>query len=136
MRRRRQALCLVVLMAGAMLVTTTSGVSSMAADRSTQVAVTDDEKGYLGVEQTTTDTANGTTNLSVTVTNQFPPGATVERMGVTVDGERRDGSQTDPLRNGQADTVTFESVSCDDEVGIVVTGDGFHVQLTRAVACP
>jgi len=128
MSRHRSILLVIALMTAISVVTSTSGVSAVGADRSIEVATADDEDAYLGFEQTA-QTTNETTNLSVTIRNQFPSGTTLGTVTVTVDGETKDLT---PLGSGEEGTVRFESVDCDGTVSVTASGDGVEVQLERA----
>lgn len=112
-------------------VTGAGGLSSVAAERGVQVSVADDEDAYLGFEQTARRT-NGTTNLTVTVTNQFPSGVELSTVDVSVaDRTANLGS----LDSGEAETITFEFVDCDSPITVEASGDGTAVHLDRIVTC-
>ncbi len=133
MHRQRVILFLIVTTALLALALGTSGVSSVAADRDVQVAVVDDTRAYVGFAQET-ETTNGTTNLTVTVTNRFPDGSTLTTAELTVDGESTvlvNGA----LEPGEPASGTVESVECGDPVTLLVSGDGVRIRLERAIDC-
>lgn len=135
MMYRRQILLLVILVAGAALVTSTSGVSSVSADRDVQGKIAEDPSAYLGFEQTPTNTADGTTDLEVTVTNQFSSGTDLTVVKVTVNSTTVDLAESDPLESGESATCTFTTVPCDDPIMINASGNGVRVSLDRSVTC-
>lgn len=134
MTRRRVAL-LLALVATVALATSTGAVSSMSAERPLQVEVADEGSAYIGFEQTASSTANGTTNLTVAVTNRFPPGTALTTVEVAVGGDARHLAADGPLDPGERVTVTFRSVACDDRIRIAAFGSGVSVRFERAVAC-
>lgn len=135
MIHRRQILLLIILVAGGALVTSTSGVSSVAADRGVQGEIAEDPSAYLGFEQTPQNTADGTTDLEVTVTNQFPSGTDLTVVTVTVNGTTVDLAESDPLESGESATHTFTTVPCDDPITIKASGNSVRVSLDRSVTC-
>lgn len=123
MIQRNEFLFLVVAMTVALALVGTSGVSSMAGDRSAAVSFVDDDEAALGIEQTT-ETENETT---IRITNQFAESIILET--VTVNGEE---ITDEPLVPG--DSVSIE-VNCNEEVEIVVAGSEVKVSLTRTIEC-
>jgi hypothetical protein len=119
----------IVLLAGALAVLGatlgTGGFSAVAADRSVDIQVVDDDRAYLGIEQNAT-TINDTTNLTVTVTNRF-----TERLGrvtVTLSGEDESIGSISP---GQSSEARFTNVSCAGTVRVEAAGDDAAVYLSR-----
>jgi len=129
---------LLVLALGALAVVgttvSTGGVSTAGADRGFGTAVVDDEHAYLGVDRTPNGTANGTTNLTVTVTNRF--GGDVTFGLVTVEAGLADADGTIAmLSGGGSGSVTLNGVPCDGRVTVHAVGVDVEVVLYRAVAC-
>jgi hypothetical protein len=123
-----------VVLLGA-LATSTGGVSSLLVDRSVHVGVTDDPEAYVGFEQTPHDEGNDTTNLTVTLRNQFPGDNSLWTVAVTLGDERVQlASELDPLDPGEQTSYTFENVSCGDPIHILVVGEDVSVYLNRT-AC-
>ena len=88
----------------------------------------------LGIERGTSGTENGTTNLTVTVTNRFA-GVTLTSVDVRVGKARADLATSNPLAPGEADSATFPNVSCDSAVHIDAQSEGVRVTITRSVPC-
>jgi len=128
---RRTVVLVTGLIAVLGLLTSTGGLSATAADRGLQVTIADDDDAYLGFQQDAV-TTNGTTNLTVTVANQFPTGTTLDTVEISVDGETRDAG---PLDAGEDETVTFEFAECDDTIAVDASGTGVAVSLSRPVGC-
>jgi len=128
-RRTLLVLCSAVVAVVA-LTTGTSGFSSATADRSLEVSVADDADALLGVERTTSGTANGTTTLTVTVTNRFADTA-FEDVEVTV-GNR---STVASLAPGERESLAFPAVRCGATVRIAATSQNVQVSLDRSVEC-
>jgi|AntDeeMinimDraft_4_1070355.scaffolds.fasta_scaffold00237_3 subtilase family serine protease len=126
----------VVLVAAALVVlATTAGTSAFSAatiDRGLAVSVVDDDSAYLGVTLEQTDTTNGTTNLTVTVRNQFPGDSTLSNVTVTANGA---AETVTSLQSGEEATITFENATCDSTVTIEATGGGVDVALERTIDC-
>lgn len=134
-RLRYLFLLVVVLAVGVTAVTGTGGFSSATADRSAHVDVAGDQSAYLAFEQSAGNTTNGTTDLEVTVTNQFPGGTELSVVAVTVDGTTVDLAGNEPLTAGESATRTFPSVPCDGPVSVEATGTHVDVSFSRSVAC-
>lgn len=130
MSRRR---ILLLVAAGLVVATTaagTSGFDSASVDRGVTVAVADDTTAYLGIEQATTNATNGTTNLTVTLSNRFPAGSTLAAdIGV---GNQSSGVTLDA---GETETATFQSVDCGEQIAVDASGSGVAVSLNRTVSC-
>ena len=90
----------------------TGGFSTVAADRSADIRVVDDDRAYLGIEQNAT-TINDTTNLTVTVTLS------------------REDESIGPISPGQSSEARFTNVSCAGTVGVEAAGDDAAVYLSR-----
>lgn len=135
MIRRRHVLILVALITATALVTSSSAFSTTAAERGVDVEVAEDRNAYLGVEETPQDTKNETTDLVVTVTNQFPSGTSLTTVAVSINGTTVELSDQSPLNPGESANHTFENVSCSDSARIVASGGGVSVRLERTVDC-
>ena len=111
-----------------------SGFSVMSADRGAEITVVDDDRAYLGIDRSPTGTVNGTTNLTVTITNRFGDGTVLER--VTLAATQDDASERlHSIRAGDSKEATLRGVSCDGSVEIRATGESVEVSLSRAVIC-
>jgi len=111
-----------------------SGFSVMSADRGAEITVVDDDRAYLGIDRSPTGTVNGTTNLTVTITNRFGDGTVLER--VTLAATLDDASERlSSIRAGDSKESTLRGVSCDGYVEIRATGESVEVSLSRAVIC-
>jgi len=133
---RRELLLLVGVVAALSLTFGTSGVSSVSADRSIEVAVVDDQKAFLTFEQDPGNTTNGTTSLNVTLGNQYPAGTPLTRVTVSVDTETAAHTEAKRLAPGARRTWTFRSVSCSDTIAVEAEGSGVSTSFERPVACP
>ena len=125
----------VVVAAGLVALATTAGtgaVSSMSAERGMNVHVVDDKDAYLGLDVNTTTTENGT-EVNVTVSNQFPSGATLDVELRHDDVTLYPGNHS--LESGETRWPTFENATCGEMVRITATGDGVTVELERRVDC-
>ena len=124
------------LLAALATAASTSGFAAASADRAVEVAVVDDDTAYLGFEATTADTAGGTTNLTVDVTNQFPAGTTLDTVTVAVaDREPIALRPSESLAPGETESERFEDVPCGAPVVVAAHGDGVDVSLDRSVEC-
>jgi hypothetical protein len=112
----------------------TGGYTTTSAERGVNVAVADDEHAMIGVEQTVA-TGNGTTELRVTVTNQFPSRVALSAASVRVGGRTVGLTASGTLGPGEAATATFENVTCGETIAIAAEGNGADVRLTRSVDC-
>ncbi len=135
MTRWRMGLVLVAAVVAVTLVVGTSGYTAANTDRGVRVAVVDDDAAYVGVEQTATDTANGTTNLTVAVTNQFPTSTVLGTVTVTVDGRTVALTQDGPLGPGKRAVRTFQGLPCDATITVGASGTDVDVQFSRPVDC-
>ena len=118
---RRLLLVVAVVVAGSLAVPT-AGFSSMAADRSIEVAVVPDDSAYLGVQRT----CNNST-VRVGVANRLPTGTTLD-VDVAVGGTTR---TIDGLAPGESQNRTFDSFDADDRITVDASGSGVSVRLTR-----
>ncbi|MFC7135083.1 MULTISPECIES: hypothetical protein [Salinibaculum] len=132
----RQVVLIAILVLTVTLVSGTSGVTSMTADRDLELATTGDLSAYLTFEQSASGTANGTTNLTVALTNQFPSGTTLTGLEVTVDGQTTDMTADETFDAEETGTARFESVECGSTITVVASTDGLATTLTRTVDCP
>lgn len=115
--------------------TNASGTGSIAGDRSLFLGIADDENGYVGFAQTTTNTTDGRTDLSVVVTNQFPAETALTMVTVEVNGTTVVRPTTGTLAPGESAETRFVSVPCDSTISVEVEGTDVHTQFTRAVDC-
>ncbi|MEF8915689.1 hypothetical protein [Natronomonas sp.] len=113
----------------------TGGISAGAMDRGIHVAVADDESAYLGFEQTPTNTDGGTTDLEVSVINQFPGGTELTAVEVTINETTVDLAEGGTVGPGEEATHTFTSVSCGGRVTVEASGAGVSTRLNRSVTC-
>lgn len=129
----RHRLVFLVVAAGMLLATVsgTGGLNSTETDRKIMVATTDDDTGYIGFAQSTEET-NQTTNLTMTVTNQFQSDVTLTNVSVTVGNE---SENIGPLGPNEGDTIEFSAVDCDSSIAVYASGSGVEVQFSRDVAC-
>ena len=118
---RRLLLVVAVVAAGSLLVPT-AGFSSVAADRSVEVAVAPDDSAYLGVQRT----CNNST-VRVGVANRLPTGTALD-VDVAVGGTTR---TIGGLAPGESRNRTFDSVDADDRITVDASGSGVSVRLTR-----
>lgn len=128
--RHLAVVCLVV--ASLALAVGAGGFSSAAADRSIEVAVVSDEEAFLGFEQTlsNTNTTTGTTDVEVTITNQFAPGTTLETIEVTVDGRT---ARLGPLHSGEKATEHFTDVDCGSTIHVDASDSDVEVDFNREI---
>ncbi|MDR5674019.1 hypothetical protein RH858_12780 [Halalkaliarchaeum sp. AArc-GB] len=136
MNRRRWMLLSVILVLGLSLASATAGFSATAAERSVTVDIADDQTAFLGFEQTTNATANETTELEITVRNQFAPGIALSEVSVTIGNSSVSLLDDGPLYPGEETSQTFSAVSCDATLSVEASGSGVSVQLERSVDCP
>lgn len=113
----------------------TAGIDSMEATRPLQVEVVSDDIAYLGFEQQVAEAADGRTNVTVEVRNQFPPGTVLTTVEVTV-GERTTTAGSGSLQPGSSVSVAFESVPCGAPITVEVYGPGVEYRIYRTVSCP
>lgn len=118
---RRLLLVVAVVVAGSLAVPT-AGFSSVAADRSIEVAVVPDDSAYLGVQRT----CNNST-VRVGVANRLPTGTTLD-VDVAVGGTTE---PIDGLAPGESQNRTFDSFDADDRITVDASGSGVSVRLTR-----
>lgn len=112
----------------------TGGFSAIVADRGVDVTVVDDDHAYLGVDRSPSGTVNGTTNLTVTVTNRFGDGTTLASvlLTATLDGTTK---RLNSISAGESKDATLRGVPCDGYVAIHAAGDSVDVSLSREVVC-
>lgn len=132
---RRQLVLIAALVVAATLVTSSGAVSSIEASRNVHIAVAEDSSAYLGVNQTLSNTTNETTDLTLTVRNQFSSGTSLTMVTVTVSGETVDLAKHSSIDPGEQATAEFDSVSCPDSVTVKASGSGVAVWLSRSVSC-
>ena len=127
----------------------TSGYSAIQADRSTDVAVVDDDQAYIVIDETEDEIANGSTGTALEVTNQFaepvevtatpthsPDGITVEGFDSTsIEVEETAGLQ---VRCGDsqtsAETITVDLTAEGDETSFETSDEAVTVRCTNASA--
>lgn len=112
----------------------TGGFSAVSADRGVDVTVADDDHAYFGVDRSPSGTANGTTNLTVTVANRFGTSTVLESVTLTatLDGTTK---RLSAISAGESKEATLRNVSCDGYVAIRATGDSVDISLSREVIC-
>jgi cell division protein FtsI/penicillin-binding protein 2 len=128
---------LLVLLATVAIVGVTvasAGNVTMSADRSFVVSTTDDQTAYLGFQQTV-DTTGTATNLTVDVTNQYPPGTTLTTLTVTVGSETQTPALNGGFDPGERVTVEFTDVDCTADITVDVSGSNESGTLVRPVDC-
>jgi len=134
--RRGRVLVAAALLAALVAVSGTTGYTAASAERAVEVAVADDDAAYLGFEAMTTDTAGGTTNVTVRVTNRFPAGTTLDTVTVTVaDREPVALRSAAALGSGETASERFDNVPCGAAVAVTASGDGVGVSFDRSVEC-
>ena len=126
---------ILALLAALALVTSTGGYTSVTAGRNVEVAVAPDDAAFLGFEQTTDAVTNGTTNVTVTVTNRFPAGTTLETVVVIVDGETATLTTDGTLEAGESASETCDDVACGAPIAVHASGSDVTVSLYRSVQC-
>jgi hypothetical protein len=131
----RRLLVVATLLLAVTVAANASGVASFEGDRSLVVDVTDDERGYVGFDQTTTNPSDGQTDLVVTVTNQFPTGTTLATVAVSVNGTTVVRPTTGTLAPGESVEASFASVPCGAAIAVEVGGTDVNAEFTRVVAC-
>jgi len=135
MIHNRERLVLAALVVAIFFSMGTSSVSSVTADRPIEIAVADDSNAYMGFKQQPTRTQNGTTDLVVTVRNQYPSGTSFKTVSVTVHGREVSLSKNSPLEPGDTRTQKFNSIPCDSSITIMVSGTGINAEIQRTVSC-
>jgi len=113
----------------------TAGFSSASADRGIDVNVVDDQQAYLGFEQQSINTDNGTTTVEVTIANQFPAGTAHSEVRVSIIGTPDDRTADSQLGVGERQTHRFESVPCNGTIAVEVDDPGTRLDFERAVSC-
>lgn len=117
------------------LIVSTGGISSLLATHSVDVVATEPQHAYLGVEQTSLQPTTTTTDLEVTVTNQFPTGIVLTTVELTINGTTVDIAEHSRLEPGDSSTHTFRSISCDRTLTVTSASTDTRVQVERSVAC-
>jgi hypothetical protein len=135
MNYRRYLPLLVALLLGSTLVMSSGGFSSLTADRDVELEVADNENAYLKFEQSPTNTENGTTDLEVTVTNQFPSGTSLSVVAVTINGETQYLVDSGQLESGASAMETFRSVTCGARITVEASNDDVEVCFNCTVIC-
>jgi len=112
----------------------TGGFEAVTADRGVDVTVVDDDHAYLGVDRSPNGTSNGTTNLTVTITNRLGSGTTLETVTLTatLDGASK---RLYSIQAGESKEAILRGVSCDGYVAIRATGESVAISLSREVTC-
>ncbi|MFC7096471.1 hypothetical protein [Halobaculum marinum] len=141
-RRTLKLVLLAVVVTG--LSVGSAGFGSVAADRTVNVAVVDDEHAYVGVvacEKGNDGPGSGTAPVRVRVTNRYSTTLTVDRI-TSADADRTDGVHVDEGSVNVGNREAFDVVFEDDvaTVTVAVTADGFDATITNSVAtkadCP
>lgn len=132
---KRQALLLAALGVIGVMMIGTSGASSVTAERGVEMTVAEDDTAVVGFEQRTIHTANGTTDLELTVRNQFVAGTELTTAELHVDGTTENLAENSPLGPGEHATERFVGVSCADEITVHVSGTDIDTRFNRPVQC-
>ena len=132
---RRRILLAVILVLGLSLATPTAGFSATTAERSVDVEVVDDQNAFLGFEKTTNTTENETTELEITVRNQFAPGISLSEVSVTIENSTVSLIEEEKLHPGEEVSRTFSEISCDASLFVEASGSGVSVDLEGSVDC-
>lgn len=96
------------------------------------VDIVSQQAGIVGLEQVTTNhnATTGTTDISLTVTNQravrIPP------LNVRI-GDR--SASTGPLAPGESETIRFSSVRCSETIQSETTMDELRLKITTPITC-
>lgn len=136
MIKTRTLFGIAVVAAVSVLVLSTGGVSSILATHSVDVVTTGPQDAYLGVEQTLLQTKGNTTDLELTVTNQFPAGIVLTTVEVTTNGTTVDLTTRGRLEPGDNRTHTFRAVSCGETLIVESSSADTSVQINQSVSCP
>jgi hypothetical protein len=155
---RRSLVALAAALLALTLVSGTGGFSSVAADRSVNVAVVDDDEAFVGIEKGHIDRC-GANQVALTVTNRLGSDLhTVEatvldddsdvratvmdtpgRLGVDDKSHRGEITvRVNPATPANEDAGNGDAVDGTIQVRLTVQGGGVRVGLTRSVAveCP
>jgi len=135
MNTRRRLLLLVTVAATITLVSSSSAFTSSTVDRHVQVQTAEDSAAFVGFEQNTSNSSDGTTDLTVTIRNQFPGDTTLSAVDVHVGEDNADLAADGPIPSGGTETVTFDNVSCEGDIEVEAAGTGLEVRFVRSVAC-
>jgi hypothetical protein len=152
---RRSLIALAAALLALTLVSGTGGFSSVAADRSVDVAVANDDEALVGIEKSHIDRC-GANQVALTVTNRLGSDlhtveatvlaassdvrATVmdtpEGLGVGDNGEIT--VRVNPATPANEDAGNGDAVDGTVDIRLTVKGDGTRVTLTRSVPveCP
>lgn len=130
----RVALAAVLVVSTLALTTSTGGASSAALERGLHSRVAPDEEAYLGFHQVTR-TTNGSTNLTVRVTNHLSTDAPLTRVSLTVDGEQTPLAGDGDLGPGESVSRRVPFVDCGDQLTVVATGPETRIALERRIDC-
>lgn len=114
----------VALLVGGSLIASTTGLSSVTADRNLNVAVASDDEAYLGIQRECNDSV-----LQVTITNRFSSGRTLD-IDVAVNGTTK---TINDLAAGGQETKQSDTFDTDDTITINASGSGISVHLTRSL---
>jgi hypothetical protein len=124
----------ILIMASALLIGST-GASSVTVDRGVDMSVVADQQAMVGFEQVATQPDNGTTDVDVTVENQFASEIELTTVELGVDRRAVDVADPSPLTPGDRRTHTFVSVPCSEEITVHVSGTDVNTRFTRSVQC-
>lgn len=126
-----------VLIGAVLLASSTAAVSSIAVERSVEVAVVDDEDASVGFEAEIVDASNetgagsGEVDVEIEVTNRLDENVTASIEAV--DGETVSDGDATTVPPGETGAVTA-SLECDDEpAAIDVAADGDSVTIERTI---
>lgn len=130
-----RGLLLVAALAAVSLTAATSGFTATTADRGVSVSVADDDSALLGIERSVSGTANGTTNVTVAVTNRVGTQSLTD-VRLRVGDYSRAMAASGPLEPGDVRTETVAGVRCDATVHVDASAETVDISLNRSVPCP
>lgn len=122
----------ITVVAAALLVTSSVGVSTVALERSVEIEVVDDDDAMVGFE-TVNESENGSTVESLDVSNRAG-------TNLTVDAELADGDvdvdAPESVGAGESETISVTGECEDDaELEVTVDGDGIRIERTVTLDC-
>lgn len=124
MTGKRHLLVVVALLVGGSLAVSTTGFSSVTADRSVEAGVAADDEAYLGIQR---ECSNST--LQVGIINRFSTGNTLD-VSITVNGTTE---TIDDLSPGESQSEAFDTFDTGDTIRIDASGSGVAINLSRPI---